>query len=650
MSSPFARGKYEESTKHTYFLPHQISRLESARPTVLFGSRGSGKTTLLRSLDWQERFENPTLRNQLGNDPFRGRFIGVYTKLSGHACKSVDFLHASETPLEGLIFGFYLDLLSIELIAAAVSGLISDGILIDQTGRMEQTVANHFVSNWCDLLEWSNLSPCRTVRDVGEASSQIRKKIERSAQQSIAPKELAGQIRIPAFGEFAKSVSAQLGEACNSCGFGTNGTENSWHFKICLDEAEVLSDRQQLVVNTLIRMASDPLFPVVSYVSRPSDLSQTLIPKLTLQKADLQQISLDDQTPSEFAELAEGVATVRCQQELDDASVRFGLISTLGSLNLNQLVGEILRNSENPAGVELQVLAERFSTDWGIGDDGDESPPYYQAFIADRLKLSPPNPSEFKSKRRQESEEFRKKMRVAYLAICKHLGKQNVPFASAEMVLGVSDRCIRDFLSQLHQIFIEKYPTVSGADLRVFLRTSVSPTDQDKAIRRASEQKRDSIPRSGVLRPVQVGRLIRGLAFITAFLQCRIPTERQSGFIECGIFQLRGGTHDERREATRLVRDAAEAGFLRLTGTDDHAEPLEGFRVHSSLAPAFGFSYRGAYYSTPLDIATFHRILQSRDDSELAEIGKRLASGRSQYDDPQRLLFAEEEVSERSEA
>ncbi|MBS0202020.1 MAG: hypothetical protein JSS49_03910 [Planctomycetes bacterium] len=649
MSSPFARGKYEESTKHTYFLPHHISQLENARPTVLFGSRGSGKTTLLRSLDWQERFENPTLRHQLGNDPFRGRFIGVYTKLSGHACKSVDFLHASQTPLEGMIFGFYLDLLSIELIAAAVSGLISDGILTGQTGRMEQSVADHFVSNWGDLLEWSNLPPCRTVLDVGEASSQIRKKIERSAQQSIDPKELADQIRIPAFGEFAKSVSVQLGEACNSCGFGTNGTENSWHFKICLDEAEVLSDRQQLVVNTLIRMASNPLFPVVSYVSRPTDLSQTLIPRLTLQKADLQQISLDDQTLSGFAELAEGVATVRCQQELDDESVRFTLNASLGKLNLNRLVGDLLRNSENPAASELQLLAEKFSVEWGIGDDEEESPPYYEAFIADRLKLSPPNPSEFKSKRRQESAEFRKKMVVAYLAICKHLLKRNVRFAFAEMVLGVSDGCIRDFLSQLHQIFIEKFPSASRTDLRQFLCTSVSPTDQDKAIRRASEQKRDSIPRSGVLRPVQVGRLIRGLAEVTAMLQNRIPTEHRGGFIEYGIFQLRGGTQNERREATRLVRDAAEAGFLRLTGADDHADPLEGFRVHSSLAPAFGFSYRGAYYSTPLDIATFHQILQSRDDSELAEIAKRLASGRSQQDDPQRLLFPVEEEIEGSE-
>ena len=43
-----------------------------------------------------------------------------------------------------------------------------------------------------------------------------------------------------------------------------------------------------------------------------------------------------------------------------------------------------------------------------------------------------------------------------------------------------------------------------------------------------------------------------------------------------------------------MIRDAADAGYLKLLG-DRETDELQ-FRVHASLAPHYGFSYRGAYY------------------------------------------------------
>jgi hypothetical protein len=640
MNSPFARAKFEEATQHIYFLPTEVcGQLENARPTVLFGSRGSGKTTLLRAMDWKERIGNQTLLQQLGNNPFRGRFIGVYTKLSEHACKSLDLLHAAGTSLEGMLFGFYLDLLAIEMIADAVSNLISEGVFVNEGESLEPRVAQQFVSSWANLLEWSGTSICRTVRDISIAAAKIREKIEWSPQRAIGPSELAKQIRIPAIGAFARSISGHLADICNKYVCTKSESSEAWHFKVCLDEAEVLSEQQRLVVNTLIRVAAAPLFPLVSYVSRPSDLSQTLIPGLTLQKADMQQISLDSQSPAEFRQLAEGVATARCQFELRDTQAQFQTATSLGKLSLNQLVHEAVSKSESQIATVLTDLASNFEGSWETRSDG-EFPMYWQAFLADRLALTPPPAGTFKGKRQQESAEFRKKMVVAYLAICRLLGKRNVPYAFAEMVLGISDGCIRDFLSQLHQIFVLKYPDTTHQNLRHFLSTTVHPRIQEEAIRRVSEQKRDSIPRSGVLRPVQIGRMIHGLAEVTAKMQSLVD------FAERGVFQLRGGNSHERQQAAQLVLDAVEAGFLRLNGKDESVDPLDGFRVHASLAPAYGFSYRGAYYDVVISMDRFHKLLECPDERSLAEIVESLTKIPMATSERQLLLFDEGQADE----
>jgi energy-coupling factor transporter ATP-binding protein EcfA2 len=653
MSSPFARAKFEESTKHIYFLPRGISnQIESARSTVLLGSRGSGKTTLLRALDWQERIENETLRKQLGGDPFRGRFIGVYTKLSEHACKSLDSLHCQDEPTEGQIFGFYLDLLFVELIANGISSLISNNVLTGNVTEIEREAAKEFASKWVEVLAWCDAPEIRTFLDIANALTQIRHRIERVAQRSFAPHAIFDQFRVPAFGEFSRWSFRHFGSICDSCGPHAVDVNESWHFKICLDEAEVLSGRQQIVVNTLIRIASAPLFLVVSYVSKPVDLSRTLLPGLTLQKADFHQLSLDDQSPSDFKELAEGVASVRVQQHVNDDTVAFLAQRTLGKLSINQLLHEIVLKSESGAAVELDLQARRFAKEWSnTGEDSGEYLPYYQAFIATTLELGPPDSSEFKSRRKQESEEFRKKMVVAYLALCRRLGKRLPMFAFAEMVLGVSDGCIRDFLSQLHQIYLTAFPKLTESNLRQFLSETVSPTVQDLAMRQASEEKRDSIPRSGVLRPVLVGKLVRGLAEITAELQSQAATN--GALVEVGVFQLRGGTRVERQDASRIVRDAVEAGFLRLKDTDSHSDPLDGFRVHTSLAPSFGFSYRGAYYPVVIHIEQFSRLL-NLEDKRLSAVAKEFAASFSTSQPAsvewQRRLFTDDDLNAEDEA
>ena len=242
---------------------------------------------------------------------------------------------------------------------------------------------------------------------------------------------LTQQLRIPDFGELGRSASQLLATFCNeSLLFVDNcqvDVRQKWHFKVCFDEAEVLSERQQIVINTLIRLAQVPLFHVVSYVSRPIDVTNTFKPSLTLQKADLNLVMLDkdDREANEFRQFAEGVASVRVRNALDDPMAKFECKQSLGSLSLNGLIHLKVAVSEKTDVVnELRRLAESFNRDWEVdeSDDGKTIPRYIEGFLASRRGLRPADVNIPKAKRQIESAEFRKKNVVGFLAICRLLG------------------------------------------------------------------------------------------------------------------------------------------------------------------------------------------------------------------------------------
>jgi hypothetical protein len=147
---------------------------------------------------------------------------------------------------------------------------------------------------------------------------------------------------------------------------------------------------------------------------------------------------------------------------------------------------------------------------------------------------------------------------------------------------------------------------------------------QARAIRAASEEKRDSIPNSGVLAPVETGRVVKGLAIVTSLLQSTSPDDSHLRSTERGLFRLVSRSHEaqERQEVMRLITDAAEAGFLKM---QEDAGQAGYFRVHASLAPAFGFSYRGAYYPVNLALAAFQNLQLSKNEDELSKTARALA-------------------------
>lgn len=224
-----------------------------------------------------------------------------------------------------------------------------------------------------------------------------------------------------------------------------------------------------------------------------------------------------------------------------------------------------------------------------------------------RLGLDVPEPATPGWQRRgQHSAEIRKKIVAAYLSVCSEL-RTDPWYASADMVIQLADGCVRDFLWQMDELWEEV-----GADVRRFVDRRISDERQDRALKRASEQKMARIAGLVLTEPRRAERLVDGLASLTAELQ-----RPRKEFAEAGAAHLRSPEpgywvlpdiegrntpfserdQDDLPGIYRLVRDAAEAGYLRM---ESRSHVRWRFRVHTSLAPHYGFSYRGAQYEVKL--------------------------------------------------
>ncbi len=630
--SPFqtTRFEYAAEGQHQYFLPRAlVDVLEPPKPVYIIGTRGTGKTTLLKALNWKERLNNISLCRQLGNDSFAKRYIGVYLKLPAIQLSAFDTRLAKESrELRSLIVSLYLDIIGLQLIVDAIAEMIAQKIITaspkdeqECTDAIIEGFAGCFLSIDPQLLAKNPITLKHLIRVFRQMQSRLERYAIYGGDALIAVENYSGQI-----GELGRSVSDKLAELCNSS---VHEPMKKWHFKICMDEGEALSNDHQLILNTIVRLSKWPLFHLVSFVERPHDMSNTLISNLTVSDADCNLVLLDKITDKEFRILGEGVVTVRVQDLMKDYSVTFNVRSCLGKLSINKLAMSVLQESASEKAKKLLEISRKKIKDpffcelmrdqsipleeESVSTEATENAvdsrilPIYETYLVEKLKLKLPTPDDPKwAKRAQESAEIRKKMVAAYLSICSEIGA-DVRYASADMVLQMSDKCIRDFLNFTHGIFLE-----SKCDLRSFIKGPIPIKTQDKAIKLASRHKRATLKESGILAPTEAARIIDALAEITAYIQTNSHDMSHLEATERGLFTLDLKPKEREIFASvfELIRDAARAGYFMIS---QEGESKWIFRVHTSLAAAYGFSYRGAYYETPLIIRELDDLRQCSD-------------------------------------
>ena len=639
-SSPFSLNRFERERVHLYYLPeHVVQTLERNRQVYLIGSRGTGKTTLLQSLNWKERLDNTSLKHALNNNMFGGNYIGLYLQMPSFFLAHLnEWLKDRDIAISGPITGIYFDLIWVEVLVEALARLLIEGIFNASPSEEHDLVASVLEKN-PELQDLENIeNPC-TLKQFYRIIHKIRRKLERLAQFREDPKDLHCFYTQWQVGEFGNSIASQFADFCDR--YSDKG-ERGWHFKICMDEAECLSILQQRVLNTAVRLSKDAAVYVVSFVRHVDDISSTILPNLTLQRADRDIIYLDTMSDAEFKSLAEGVASVRVQSKLSFENINFKTTRVLGKLDINVLLNKILNESESPVAKRLLQDAKEFSdSPFGMKLGSKESNgsegksrlakplPIYQTYIVQKLKIKVPSPDDEKWKKRsQESSQIRKRNVAAYLCLCKELGV-NVRYAFDQMVLGMSDKCIRDFLAQIHEIYIE-----SALPLEDFVKgKGISVEMQNRALQRASIYKKQSLPKSGVTAPDKIGRIFDGLGQVTAAIQSSGPDNIALRVSERGQFVVdtRSLALHNSSELLVLVKEAAEAGFLKFLSTEGEKWV---FQVHRSLAAAYGFSYRGPYYYCQLFPPELEELICTEDKLKYKSVVSKLISrisGESAY-------------------
>ncbi len=604
---PFSQARQEHEARRSYFLPDTFADVEINRPIYLIGSRGTGKTTFLKALTWSERLENASLQRELltrDGQLFSGRYIGVYMKLPKSQMYVFDrWIEDSDRDVQlySDFVGLHLSLSWSELMCEAVAELTERG-MIEIAVDNEHAAVAEVCHEYQEPAFVENLNPARvrTLRAASRGFREARRTLERRAKALRPVAEVVEEFPVERLASVAQFVARRLVALLPD-------DPRPWSFKVCVDEAESMTDRQIRAMNSIVRTSEWPLMPVIAWVSL-GKWANTTDSSLTVGKPDVKDVPLDNLSDGDFRKFVEGVATVRVQESLGER-VPVDLNQILGPLDINGLLARIIGRSSAARGRQLLEAAEANRSHPYFADSHSDAPPIYQTYLVQRLGLDVPEPDKPGWQRRaQHSAEIRKKIVAAYLSICSEL--RTAPwYSSADMVVQMSDGCVRDFLWQMDELWEEQ-----NLDMKRFLEQRISDERQDRALKRASEQKMARIAGLVLTEPRRAERLVDGLATLTANLQRPSKELAESGAAhlrspEPGYWLLpdTGGRdtafsepdQDEPPGIYRLVRDAAEAGYLRME-SKPHARWR--FRVHTSLAPTYGFSYRGAQYEVKLEI------------------------------------------------
>lgn len=584
---PFAQIRWEHEQQHVYYLPPALDELEQPRPTYVIGTRGAGKTTLLKAMHWRERLLNRSLVEGM-EDPFGKRYVGLYLKLPDVQLSLLQrWLNGQDADLAGQVTMVYLDLVWLQLAVDALLELAGAGVLTftaTAEGAAVTAARAHF--DGAEWLDESDGPPVDSAVGLRALLGRAQRRIEDAARRREDAVETASRLPLRGYGKLGRDVAAALLAACP-----TPEDEGPWRLHVCMDEAESLSPEQQVAVNTAVRVSEAPVYFALSFVSLPADVNGTLIPELTLSRADREIVTLDRMEDPEFRDFAEGVASTRARI-LAEWPEPVSLAAALGQLDLNGLAEQALRRSDRKVAKErledAQALAE---AGWQRGRSRDGTLPVLAAYVLRRRGVDfaalPTDPGD----ERRLSNVVRKAEVSAYLHLFREMRADPV-YASAEVVVQLSDRCIRDFLWQLEELHAE------AGDLEALLHGKLDARLQSRALTRASEQKLGRIVVAMTTSPDLGLQLVQGLGLLTARLQRHSPLAGPLD-AEPGLFSVRRSTTTgDERDAAELLRAVAEAGYLTMKEEADNDEMT--IRLHTSLAPAYGVSYRGAYRTSRL--------------------------------------------------
>ena len=223
-------------------------------------------------------------------------------------------------------------------------------------------------------------------------------------------------------------------------------------------------------------------------------------------------------------------------------------------------------------------------------------------------------------------------MTAAMLCLCKEFGR-TVPFAGYYMVMSMSDQCIRDFLRQMHEIYLAEKTSPER-----FVKLQINIKKQNDAIYKASASRYEGISNETSRRISEVKRLVDYLGKITAEIQSAYNDPSSLKTIEKGRFSIDYSrmSIDDRENLEEILKIARDSHYIKVI-TNISNDKIGLFRLHRLFAPKFGFSYRGAYSNVSIQGTDLLKLCKEKNEQECKRITEKIISEMVKIDNNTKL-------------
>jgi len=661
--SPFQYQRWESDEEHIIWLPPEFNEWEGKRCVYITGLRGTGKTTLLKGLEWEQKLTNDSLKDKLNGNPFKKRYIGVYLSMPDFIAE--DFINFppkinGSNDIQWIeekarVYSLYIEYQILQLFIEAIQGLRGENIL-KFLPKQEVEVVKKIISERPEIkifLPEDTNEIC--LNDLKLCFKQMHESIRFYANERVSlPKRMFPVLQM---GKMLEEIVGIIIDFLYKSESTNDNSENikikRWTLKACIDQFESLDSYQQKAINTMVarQETGDVSFAIASLYGK-IDINSTYIPQHPLTDADRKHYNLEKiyQSRAKFHELITSVTNLRFQKFTCNQDISIDLKYILGEWDINAILYLVLKNSENKKAMELikrakvnigidffdfkrknlpfhqfeDVSIDEENLDGMLPEKQEfnfEIPPLYQTYLVEKLKLKLPHEeSEIYEIKSQKSAEIRKKMAAAMVCLCKEYGIK-VPYAGYYMVISMSDQCIRDFLRQMHEIYIAENTLPEK-----FIKQPVNIKKQIEAIRIASETRYTGISHYTPYYVSEVQNLVNSLGQITSEIQSAYKDPSSLKTIEKGRFviDLSKMTSKKNKDQLKKILNIAEDSHYIKVYEDESDDKIIKFRLHRLFAPKFGFSYRGAYSDVSMQKNNFENDLlnlcTNKDERERKKI------------------------------
>lgn len=653
MQNPFGPNRIEYESRPILWFSEKSSEISNtAKPVFVAGTRGSGKTSILRSLSTVHILEDENLAAQVGTLGWYGVFFQLnetFSPLIDNAVLTLIPEHLRLDPVATdhrhfIIFSHYLELKIVERLFDSIGQLRRNGNLrYSASDDRDVAIALHN-----DVLRFIPSTSRLDFFSIDELRQMIARYIDDCFNAFFfATGDHRTNFSATDPGTILNKVASAIVPLLKGPAFVNDRTP---FFKILIDDCEALTPLQQRFLNTLVRKTRGNVKWVLAYIGGLYDTIRTIIPGQSLSNADRDVENLDSTTIKEFSTLCENVSSLRLYYALPEtlrADLKrnnplssFSLKNRLGKLSVNDIIERVIEAGHSEGREKLVALAseaqEFLSVNLSKSDQQQFSShrkarPYAEglalALMKPEVLRRPMSSADAKNLKRS----IARKQGWAFLEACRMLGLHDYPYVGHQIIVSLSDVCIRDFLDIMGEIF--RRSVLPSADSRRMLdfinADSPIPIEQQRqAVNAASRRKLDGLQALSHPYEEESVRMVRAFGYLTARLQTEFAEENELGTTERGIFKIdlsemrlltnRLGHSSEkmdevlrRAEKDGFIREVSPGGELEVDRTDAGSKELL-IRLHRRFAPYFGYSYRGPYETNSVSAARIVDLLFNR--------------------------------------